>query len=292
MNNIKGISIEENASLKNLNTYRLESKAAYLIKVETLAGLIAVLKYLKEHNIKVFILGAGSNLILDEYFDGAVIKLTGLRNIHIEDKTVISEAGAMMGALACATMDHNLTGLEWAINIPGTVGGSIIGNAGAYNKEIFDNLVSIKVLDESLELKEISKEEITYSYRHTSLKEQKLIVLEATFLLEAGNKAESMKIVEDRNQRRRATQPLDMPSAGSVFRNPEGDHAGRLIEAAGLKGYAIGGAMVSPKHANFIVNTGTATSNDIKNLIKYVHTQVWEKFGVDLVLEQTIIDWK
>lgn len=292
MNNIKGISIEENASLKNLNTYRLESKAAYLIKVETLAGLIAVLKYLKEHNIKVFILGAGSNLILDEYFDGAVIKLTGLRNIHIEDKTVISEAGAMMGALACATMDHNLTGLEWAINIPGTVGGSIIGNAGAYNKEIFDNLVSIKVLDESLELKEISKEEITYSYRHTSLKEQKLIVLAATFLLEAGNKAESMKIVEDRNQRRRATQPLDMPSAGSVFRNPEGDHAGRLIEAAGLKGYAIGGAMVSPKHANFIVNTGTATSNDIKNLIKYVHTQVWEKFGVDLVLEQTIIDWK
>lgn len=292
MNNIKGISIEENASLKNLNTYRLESKAAYLIKVETLAGLIAILKYLKEHNIKVFILGAGSNLILDEYFDGAVIKLTGLRNIHIEDKTVISEAGAMMGALACATMDHNLTGLEWAINIPGTVGGSIIGNAGAYNKEIFDNLVSIKVLDESLELKEISKEEITYSYRHTSLKEQKLIVLEATFLLEAGNKAESMKIVEDRNQRRRATQPLDMPSAGSVFRNPEGDHAGRLIEAAGLKGYTIGGAMVSPKHANFIVNTGTATSNDIKNLIKYVHTQVWEKFGVDLVLEQTIIDWK
>ncbi len=292
MNNIKGISIEENASLKNLNTYRLESKAAYLIKVETLAGLTAVLKYLKEHNIKVFILGAGSNLILDEYFDGAVIKLTGLRNIHIEDKTVISEAGAMMGALACATMDHNLTGLEWAINIPGTVGGSIIGNAGAYNKEIFDNLVSIKVLDESLELKEISKEEITYSYRHTSLKEQKLIVLEATFLLEAGNKAESMKIVEDRNQRRRATQPLDMPSAGSVFRNPEGDHAGRLIEAAGLKGYTIGGAMVSPKHANFIVNTGTATSNDIKNLIKYVHTQVWEKFGVDLVLEQTIIDWK
>lgn len=292
MNNIKGISIEENASLKNLNTYRLESKAAYLIKVETLAGLIAILKYLKEHNIKVFILGAGSNLILDEYFDGAVIKLTGLRNIHIEDKTVISEAGAMMGALACATMDHNLTGLEWAINIPGTVGGSIIGNAGAYNKEIFDNLVSIKVLDESLELKEISKEEITYSYRHTSLKEQKLIVLAATFLLEAGNKAESMKIVEDRNQRRRATQPLDMPSAGSVFRNPEGDHAGRLIEAAGLKGYTIGGAMVSPKHANFIVNTGTATSNDIKNLIKYVHTQVWEKFGVDLVLEQTIIDWK
>ncbi len=292
MKEIKGIIVKENASLKNLNTYKLESKAKYLIQVETLDGLINVLKYLKENKIKCFILGAGSNIVIDEYFDGAVIKLCGLKNINIDHDMITCGAGSMMGNLACTSVEHNLTGLEWAINIPGTVGGSIVGNAGAYNKEIFDSLVSIKVLDESLNVKELKKEEIKHTYRHTELKEKPWIVLEATFKLEKGNKEESLKLIEDRKIRRKATQPLDMPSAGSVFRNPENDHAGRLIEAAGLKGKKIGGAMVSLKHANFIVNTGTATSNDVKNLIKLVHTQVKEKFNVDLVLEQEIIDWK
>ena len=292
MKEIKGIIVKENASLKNLNTYELESKAKYLIQLETLDGLINVLKYLKENKIKCFILGAGSNIVIDEYFDGAVIKLCGLKNINIDHDMITCGAGSMMGNLACTSVEHNLTGLEWAINIPGTVGGSIVGNAGAYNKEIFDSLVSIKVLDESLNVKELKKEEIKHTYRHTELKEKPWIVLEATFKLEKGNKEESLKLIEDRKIRRKATQPLDMPSAGSVFRNPENDHAGRLIEAAGLKGKKIGGAMVSLKHANFIVNTGTATSNDVKNLIKLVHTQVKEKFNVDLVLEQEIIDWK
>lgn len=292
MKEINGISITENASLKNLNTYKLESTAKYLIKIETLEGLLKLLKYLKENKIPYFILGAGSNIIIDEYFDGAVIKLDGLRKMKVKDCMISCEAGAMMGSLACTSMDHNLTGLEWAINIPGSIGGSIVGNAGAYNKEMFDSLVSIKIIDENLEIKELKKEEIKHSYRHTDLKDQPWIVIEALFLLEKGNKEESLKLVNDRKERRYATQPLDMPSAGSVFRNPENDHAGRLIEAAGLKGKKIGGAMVSEKHANFIVNTGNATSNDIKNLIKLVHTQVNEQFHVDLVLEQEIIDWK
>ena len=292
MNEITGISITYDASLKNLNTYKIASKAKYLIEVQTLEGLISILNYLHEHNIKHFILGAGSNIVIDDYFDGAIIKLNGLNKIEVKDNIITCEAGAMMGALSCASMDHNLTGLEWAINIPGTIGGSIVGNAGAYKKEIFDSLVEIKVLDENLQIKEIKKEEIKHSYRHTDLKEKPWIVLEATFKLEKGDKEESLALVRDRKERRLATQPLDMPSAGSVFRNPENDHAGRLIEAAGLKGKKIGGAMVSLKHANFIVNTGGATSNDIKNLIKLVHTQVKEKFNVDLVLEQEIIDWK
>lgn len=292
MKEIKGIKISENASLKNLNTYKLESHAKYLIRVETLEGLIDLLKYLKESNINYFILGAGSNIIIDEYFDGAVIKLDGLRKIEVKDNIITSEAGVMMGALSCTSMDHNLTGLEWAINIPGTVGGSIVGNAGAYKSEMFDSLVKIKVLDENLEIKELKKEEIKHTYRHTDLKGKNWIVLEATFKLEKGNKEESLELVKDRQERRNKTQPLDMPSAGSVFRNPEGDHAGRLIEEAGLKGYQIGGASVSTKHANFIVNTGNATSNDIKNLIELVHSQVKEKFDGDLVLEQEIIDWK
>ena len=292
MNEITGISITYDASLKNLNTYKIASKAKYLIEIQTLEGLISILNYLHEHNIKHFILGAGSNIVIDEYFDGAIIKLNGLKKIEVKDNIITCESGAMMPSLSCVSIDHNLTGLEWAINIPGTVGGSIVGNAGAYKKEIFDSLVEIKVLDENLQIKEIKKEEIKHSYRHTDLKEKPWIVLEATFKLEKGDKEESLALVRDRKERRLATQPLDMPSAGSVFRNPENDHAGRLIEAAGLKGKKIGGAMVSEKHANFIVNTGDATSNDIKNLIKLVHTQVKEKFNVDLVLEQEIIDWK
>ena len=292
MNEIKGINITENASLKNLNTYKIASSAKYLIRVETLEGLINILKYLKEHNIKYFILGAGSNIVIDEYFDGAIIKLDGLNKVVVKEQTITAWAGAMMGVLSCESVNHNLTGLEWAINIPGTIGGSIVGNAGAYNKEMFDDLVSIKVLDENLEIKEIKKEEIKHSYRHTDLKGKPWIVLEATFKLEKGNKEQSLELIKERKERRLASQPLDMPSAGSVFRNPENDHAGRLIEACGLKGKTIGGAMVSPKHANFIVNAGNATSNDVKNLIKLVHTQVKEKFNVDLVLEQEIIDWK
>ena len=292
MNEITGISITYDASLKNLNTYKIASKAKYLIEIQTLEGLISILNYLHEHNIKHFILGAGSNIVIDEYFDGAIIKLNGLKKIEVKDNIITCESGAMMPSLSCVSIDHNLTGLEWAINIPGTVGGSIVGNAGAYKKEMFDSLVAVKVLDENFQIKELKKEEIKHSYRHTDLKEKPWIVLEATFKLEKGDKEESLALVRDRKERRLATQPLDMPSAGSVFRNPENDHAGRLIEAAGLKGKKIGGAMVSEKHANFIVNTGGATSNDVKNLIKLVHTQVKEKFNVDLVLEQEIIDWK
>ena len=292
MKEIKGISIIENASLKNLNTYKIESKAKYLIKIETLQELIDLLKYLRENKIKYFMLGAGSNIVIDDYFDGAVIKLEGLNKISVRQTEITCESGAMMGALSCTSMNHSLTGLEWAINIPGTVGGSIVGNAGAYNKEMFDNLRSIKVLDENLEVKTILKEQIKHSYRHTDLKDKPWIVIEATFELEKGNKEKSLELVRERKERRMKTQPLDMPSAGSVFRNPENDHAGRLIEACGLKGKKIGGAMVSEKHANFIVNTGNATSNDIKNLIELVHTQVKHDFNIDLVLEQEIIDWK
>ena len=292
MKQIEGVSIKDNASLKNLNTYKLEGTAKNLAKVDTVDGLIKLLKYLKEENIKYFILGTGSNIVIDDYFDGVVIKLDGLKKISIDKNIIVVEAGVMMPVLSCFAIDHDLTDFEWAINIPGTVGGSIVGNAGAYNKEIFDNLVSIKVLDENLEILDIDAASIYHTYRHTDLKNKNWIVLEGTFKLEKGCKEESLKLVDERKERRLATQPLDMPSAGSVFRNPDNDHAGRLIEASGLKGKCIGGAMVSNKHANFIVNTGSATSQDIKNLIKLVHTEVKENFGVDLVLEQEIMDWK
>lgn len=292
MNDVKGAIVKENVSLKNYNTYKIESKTKYLILVETIEALVKIITILNKENIKSFILGAGSNVILGDYFEGAIIKLNGLNYIKLENEEVYVGAGAMMGALTNATVSKNLTGLEWAINVPGTVGGSINNNAGAYNSEIFDNLVSLKVLTKDLEVKEVFKKEIKYSYRSTNLKELGYIVLEAKFKLEKGDKAVSEKIIKDRCERRLKTQPLEFPSAGSVFRNPLNDHAGRLIEEAGLKGAKIGGAEISIKHANFIINAGNATSNDIKNLIELVHTEIKNKYGIDLKLEQEILDWK
>ena len=292
MNDVKGVTIKENVSLKKLNTYKIDSVAKYLVEVETVEGLINILKKLNDKKIKYFILGAGSNVILDDYFDGAIIKLNGLKFIEIDGLEVKVGAGAMMGASTNATVNNNLTGLEWAINVPGTVGGSVNNNAGAYNSEIFDNLVSLKVLTKDFEVKEILKKKIEYSYRNSNIKALGYIVLEAKFKLEKGKKESSLKIIKDRCERRMQSQPLDKPSAGSVFRNPVNDHAGRLIEEAGLKGVKIGGAEISEKHANFIVNTGTATSKDIKNLIKLVHTEIKNKYGVDLIVEQEILDWK
>ena len=292
MENIKDISIIKDVNLKNYNTYKIEAKCDYLVDVLSIQGLIDLLAYLKNNNISYMILGNGSNVILDNYFKGVIIKLSGLNYVNISKNTVSVGAGAMMGSLATNTINENLTGLEWAINIPGTIGGSVVNNAGAYNSEMFDNLVSIKVLNKNLEVEEILKENIIYSYRHTNIKDLGFIVLEATFLLDDGDVEYSKEIIKDRCERRKSSQPLDMPSAGSVFRNPEGDFAGRLIEAVGLKGKKIGGAEVSNKHANFIVNTGNATSNDIKNLIKLIKDEVKKEFDIDLVLEQEIIDWK
>ncbi|MCI9281523.1 MAG: UDP-N-acetylmuramate dehydrogenase, partial [Bacilli bacterium] len=268
------------------------SKSDYLIEVSSIEGLIDLIKYLKEKNIDFMILGNGSNVILDDYFKGAIIKLSGFDYVNINNKKVVVGAGTMMAKLTMSTINENLTGLEWAVNIPGTIGGSIVGNAGAYNSEIFDNLISIKVLNNNFEVVDMPKDKFIYEYRHTNIKELGLIVLEATFLLEDGKKEESLQIIQDRCERRKISQPLDMPSAGSVFRNPEGDYAGRLIEAVGLKGKKIGGAEVSNKHANFIVNAGNATSNDVKSLIKLIREEVKKEFNIDLVLEQEIINWK
>lgn len=292
MKDIKGIIVLEEASLLNNNTYKIPSICKYLITVNEIDGLIELLKYLRNNNIKYFILGAGSNVVLGDYFDGAVIKLNGLNYVNINDLDVVVGAGTMMGRLTMKTVEANLTGLEWAINIPGTVGGSIVGNAGAYNSEMFDSLVSIKVLNDNLEIQSIKKEYLIYNYRHTNIKELKLVVLEGTFRLDKGNKEESLELIKDRCERRCQSQPLDMPSAGSVFRNPDGDYAGRLIEQVGLKGKTLGGAQISLKHANFIVNTGSATSKDIKNLIELVQKEVKDKFDIDLIVEQEILDWK
>lgn len=289
-------TVSENANLKKLNTYKIGGRAKYLISPNSINDLVSVLKILKNNNIRFFILGNGSNIVLNsKEYNGAVIRLNNLNGIelHPEMEMVYAEAGVMLPKLVQETIKKSLTGLEFVSGIPGTVGGSIYGNAGAYNSCILDYVESVTVLDENYDIKILEHEDITYSYRTSMFKEtKKYIILAAKFYLKKGDKESSLEVIENRRQRRAESQPLEYPSAGSVFRNPEGDFAGRLIESCNLKGYTIGGAQVSEKHANFIVNINNASSEDVYNLINYVHDIVKEKTTVDLIIEQEFIDWE
>lgn len=286
----------EHASLKKYNTYRIDGKTKYLISPNSINDLASVIRILRDNNIKYYILGNGSNIIInDKEYDGATIilnKLNGIE-IHPEMQMAYAEAGAMLPLVAKKSVEQSLTGLEFAAGIPGTVGGAIYGNAGAYNSCILDYISSVTVLDENLEVKVLEHEDITYGYRTSIFKEEKkYIILGAKFYLKEGDKENSLETIEERRERRAESQPLEYPSAGSVFRNPEGDFAGRLIESCNLKGYRIGGAEVSEKHANFVINKDNATGKDIHDLIEYIHDEVYRKTNVDLQIEQEYIDWE
>jgi len=283
-------------SLKSYNTYRIGGLAKYLISPNNVEHLQELVKYLNDNNIKYMVLGNGSNVIFSEkLFDGVIIKLDKLNKIEVEGLFISAEAGIMLPKLVQVAIDNNLKGLEWAQGIPGTVGGSIVGNAGAYKSEICEFLVSITVMDKLGNIKTLTTKGIDFKYRYSSLKDiqKDLIVISAIFGLMPGEKQESLRIINDRRERRLATQPLEYPSAGSVFRNPENDAAGRIIEQEiGFKGKRIGGAEVSQKHANFIINIDNASSNDVKDLIELIHKEVLDKVGIDLIVEQEFINWE
>ncbi len=293
MNNI--CEVLENISLENYNTYKIKTSAKYMAFPKNKEELIELLKYIKDNNIKYFLLGNGSNVILpDNKYDGVIINFKKMCNYKfLDNEKVFVEAGVMLNKIAMETINNNLKGLEWATGIPGTIGASILGNAGAYLHEICEYLQSIEVLDKDLNIKTLNKEDIKFEYRNSSLKENRdYIILSAILQLDNGVKEESMKLVQDRLQRRLASQPLDYPSAGSVFRNPSKEMpAGKLIEEANLKGKKQGGAMISEKHANFIINESNATSSDIKELICLIKDKIKENNNIDLICEQEIIDW-
>ena len=288
--------VEENVSLVKLNTYHIGGMAKYLVKPNSINDLVEVLKVLKENNVDYFILGNGSNIVLNsKFYEGVVIKLDKINGIEVspELNTAYAEAGAMIGKVTLETVNKGLTGLEFAAGIPGTVGGCIYGNAGAYNACIMDYVESVTVIDEDFNINIIKHEDIEYGYRTTMFKEQKkYVIVAAKFYLKVGDKANSLEMIKERQERRAATQPLEYPSAGSVFRNPDGDYAGRLIEFCGLKGARIGGAEVSEKHANFVINKENASSKDVHDLICYIHDTVLNKTNVDLEIEQEFIGWE
>lgn len=289
-NFIKNYEYYKDISLKKYNTYRLDVKCGYLIYPGTVEELTNLLKYLKENNINYFILGGGSNIILAKPYFDVVIKLDKLNNIEIKDNIVTAEAGVSLIYLANLCMNNNLNGLAFAGGIPGMVGASTAMNAGAYKEDMASIVKEVKVVTPELEVIRLTNKDLNYSYRNSFLKEHKdYICTEVTLEMSYLDKDKIKETMTSRKKRRIDTQPLDKPSAGSVFRNPEGLSAGKLIEDAGLKGYKIGGAEISTKHANFIVNTGDATYEDILELIDYTKKKIKEIYNIDLILEQEII---
>ena len=283
---------EENISLKKYNTYRIDILAKYMVFPKNAKELIELINFARTNNIKYMILGNGSNVIFNTtYYDGIIIKLDNFNNMTIKGNKVYAEAGCSLIKLAISTINAELSGLEFACGIPGTVGASISMNAGAYNLDISNSLESISVLTPQNEIITLNKKKLEFSYRDSFLKRNPdYVVLSANFLLKKGNREEMLLQMEERKKRRKDTQPLEYPSAGSVFRNPPSMYAGELIEKCNLKGYCIGDATVSTKHANFIVNKGNATGKDIVSLINKIKEEVKNKYKIELILEQIIVE--
>lgn len=286
-------SIKKDVLLKDYTTYKVGGSPKYgVVSPVNIDELITILKHVRKNGIKYKILGNGSNVIFnDKGYDGLIIKLDEWNDIQIFGREITVGAGYSLMRLAMKASLSNLTGLEFATGIPGTVGGAVFMNAGAYLSDMGYVIKSIKVLTPDYNIIEIDNKDLNFHYRTSFLKlNPDYVCLEAHIVLKYGKKEEIMKLIADRKARRVETQPLEYPSAGSVFRNPPGDSAGRIIESLGLKGMKIGGAMVSEKHANFIINTGSATGEEIKELINKVRDIVKEKTGIELILEQEFVE--
>lgn len=284
--------IKENVSLKTLTTLKVGGISKYVFYPKDVTSLKKALTLFKENNINYKIFGNGSNIIpSDKIYDGVIIKLSSLNNLKIEDEVIEVEAGYSLMKLAKEVIKLGLSGLEWANGIPGTIGGAVYMNAGAYKQDMSFVLEKITALDENMNIVTLNKDELDFSYRHSRLMEENLICLSATLKLEKKDISLIEEVVNKRKEKRMETQPLEYPSAGSVFRNPLNDFAGRLVEECNLKGKQIGGAMISLKHANFIINKDNATGKDVLDLINLAKKEVKEKFNIELKQEQELFNF-
>ena len=281
-----------NEKISNYTTYRVGGKVRCIVYPKGEKELIELVDLLKAKNIKYFTLGNGSNVLFsDEMYDGVIIKLDYFNKIVVNDNKIYVEAGYPLIKLSNVAVKNGLKGLEFASGIPGTVGGALFMNAGAYGEDMSKIVTSARILTED-GIKEYNNKELEFSYRTTVLqKHLDYVCISVNMKLETGDSEELAEIVKLRREQRRATQPLTLPSAGSVFRNPPGMYAGKLIEDLGLKGYTVGRAEVSPKHANFIVNNGNAKASDIKKIIDYIKLKVKNKYNIKLHVEQRLINW-
>lgn len=282
--------------MKQHTTFRIGGAADYFVLPSGEKELSEGLKLCKEYGVPYYVIGNGSNLLVsDKGFRGAIFCIgSQMGEIEAEEAEdgfgiLRAFAGASLSKLAAQAAEHGLSGLAFAGGIPGTVGGAVVMNAGAYGGEIKDGIAWARLLWEDGEIATLSKEELKLSYRHSILMERPGIVLEAAFRLKKGKKEDILAAMADYKQRRREKQPLNYPSAGSTFKRPEGYFAGKLIMDAGLRGFRIGDAMVSEKHCGFVVNVGEATAAEVKELMEKIDQRVFGKFGVHLVPEVRLV---
>ena len=276
-------------------TYKVGGPARIYLKVKDVDSLIKTIKYCGKHRVKYLVIGRGSNLLFsDREYEGLIISLNECFNeIKVNGSTMIAQAGVPMISLSYQAAKIGLSGFEFMGGIPGSIGGGIYMNAGAYKYDLASVVKTVTLLNEKHEVVTFNNEQMDFSYRHSICQDnRKLIVLEVTFELTAKSPDEIKAVLDKRKERRMSSQPWNMPSAGSVFRNPQDKPAWQYIDECGLRGYEIGGAQVSPKHSNFIVNNGYASAKDIYDLIMLVQEKVNEKFGVKLRREVGLINWE
>lgn len=276
--------VKKNEPMKNHTTFRVGGPADYFAMPTEEEEITEVIRLCKKEGVPYYVLGNGSNLLVgDKGYRGVVIQVFRQMNlINIEGNVLTAQAGASLAMIAAEALNAGLTGFEFAAGIPGTLGGAVVMNAGAYGGEMKDILLNARVLTEDGEILTLTNEELKFGYRRSIIAEKEYIVLEAALGLRPGNKDEIRERMNELRDRRVSKQPLEYPSAGSTFKRPEGYFAGKLIQDAGLKGFAVGGAQVSEKHSGFVINTGDASAADVRELIRQVRERVKEDSGIEL----------
>lgn len=265
-------------------TFRVGGPADCLVELENTEQLQRVQKYLRLVEIPYVVMGNGSNMLVsDEGYPGVVLQIgNSMNRIQVKENCITAQAGALLSQVARVAMEHGLTGMEFASGIPGTVGGGVVMNAGAYGGEMSQVVTQVTVVNSDCEVLELENETMEFGYRTSTIRNQPFIVTEVMFELTLGDREAIKAKMEDLAARRREKQPLEYPSAGSTFKRPEGHFAGELIMKAGLRGFQIGGARVSDKHCGFVINVGGATAADVMDLIHEIKTRVKDRFQVDL----------
>lgn len=289
---ILGCEARQNEPMSKHTSFKIGGNADAYIKINNLSKLSAILKECKDSNVDYMIIGNGSNILVsDEGIRGTVIRLDGdFRKITlVDDTTVFCGAGATLAYLCKYALNCGLSGLEFAWGIPGTVGGAVFMNAGAYDGEMKNVVHSVSHISPSGEIGRIEKENLNFGYRTSVYRNNNMIITGVTLKLKKGNSDEIREKMDDYMSRRSSKQPLEYPSAGSVFKRPEGNFAGALIEQCGLKGKSCGGAQVSEKHAGFIINKSNATAKNVRDLISEIQTTVSDKTGCNLECELIIL---
>ncbi len=288
---LPSLELREQEPLSRHCSFRIGGPAPLLALPSSGEELAALCSLLREKGQQPLLMGNGTNLLFpDEGLDQIVIKTSpNMNHLAVTGNVITAEAGASLAKVAAAALNAGLTGLEFAHGIPGSVGGGVVMNAGAYGGELKDCVTATEYLDEALERRILRGEALQFSYRHSALSDQNGIILRAEFTLTPGDPAVISARMQELALKRRTSQPLDMPSAGSTFKRPTEGYAAALIDEAGLKGYAIGGAQVSSKHAGFVVNTGNATARDVLQLMEHIQNTVLSRSGILLEPEVRIL---